>query len=1037
MQIAKRAKLLPVTAVFVSMVVGVFLLVGLLNSSAVEAARETVVSANPQVDQTGKIHLNRIGVYQGDGSEIAAYDASTQQVYVVTGGPDLEILDISEPMTPTLVTTFTIGAGGANSVAVSDGYVAVAVANSETQADGFVHFYDLDGTFVVSVTAGALPDMITYTPDGQSVLVANEGEPNDAYTIDPEGSVSVIDVSGGVPGLTQTDVTKIGFSDFNIGQPRAGELPADVRIFGPGATVAQDLEPEYIAVSADSSTAWVTLQENNALAVLDLTNNEVTTIAALGFKDYSAFGNQLDPSNRDGEGSDGAIRIDNWPVLGMYQPDAIASFEANGQTYLLTANEGDARDYDGFSEEERVKDLVLDSNVFTPTAYYQDDANLGRLNATTVNGDAGNDGFYEEIYAYGARSFSIWDSSGNLVYDSGDHFAHLTAALTPEYFNSQDGDVGEFDSRSDDKGTEPEGVTKGIIDGRTYAFIGLERISGIMVYDVTDPMMPTFVEYVAPVAGDVSPEGLLFIPAEDSPNGKNLLVVSYEVSGTMAVFEIEKRTSLIRQGSYTGSGSEIAAYDAGTQQVYVVTGGPDLEILDISDPMTPTLVTTVTIGAGGANSVAVSDGYVAVAVANSDTQADGFVHFYDLDGTFVISVTAGSLPDMITYTPDGQSVLVANEGEPNDAYTVDPEGSVTVIDVSGGVPNLTQANVTTIDFTDFNSGGSKTLPEAVRIFGPGATVAQDLEPEYIAVSADSNQAWVALQENNAMAILDLTSNEVVTITALGFKDYSAFGNQLDPSNRDGEGGNEAIRIDNWPVLGMYQPDGIASVEADGQTYILSANEGDARDYDGFSEEERVADLMLDTTVFTPTAFYQDDANLGRLNATTVNGDAGNDGFYEEIYSYGARSFSVWNADGTLAFDSGHQFGHLTAALSRDSFNSQGDAGSFDSRSDDKGAEPEGVTKGIIDGRTYAFVGLERIGGIMVYDVTDPLTPTFVEYVAPENGDISPEGLLFIPASQSPTCSPLLVVSYEVSGTTTVYRLGATECKQYFPIIFRN
>jgi hypothetical protein len=251
--------------------VGLLLLVQLMSLSVAGAAGETAVAASPQVDQSGKIHLNRIGSYAGSGSEIAAYDASTQQVYIVTGGDDMEILDISNPITPTLVTTVTIGEGGANSVAVSDGYVAVAVANSDTQADGFVNFYDLDGTFVVSVTAGALPDMITYTPDGQSILVANEGEPNADYDNDPEGSITIVDVSGGVPNLTQADVTQISFTDFNQGGPKT--LPEDVRIFGPGATVAQDLEPEYIAVSADSSQAWVSLQENNAMALLDLTSN--------------------------------------------------------------------------------------------------------------------------------------------------------------------------------------------------------------------------------------------------------------------------------------------------------------------------------------------------------------------------------------------------------------------------------------------------------------------------------------------------------------------------------------------------------------------------------------------------------------------------------------------------------------------------------------------------------------------------------------------------------------------------------------------
>jgi DNA-binding beta-propeller fold protein YncE len=443
----------------------------------------------------------------------------------------MEVLDLNEPLTPTLAFTVPVGAGGANSVAVSGDMVAVAVANDDKQAPGFVYFYDLTGTLVTTVTVGALPDMLTFTPDGQTVVVANEGEPDDDYLIDPEGTVSLIDVSGGLAALTQADVTSLGFTDFNVGAAREGELPTDVRIFGPGATVAQDLEPEYVTVSADSTTAWVTLQENNALAILDLTTPEVSAITALGFKDFNQFGNQLDPSDRD----DG-INLDNWPVYGMFQPDAIASFQSGGNTYLLTANEGDARDYDGFSEEVRIKDITLDTTVFSTTL--QADELLGRLKITDQLGDADDNDQFEALYAYGARSFSIWDTAGNLVFDSGDEFEHLVAALYPTLFNANDSSPAEFDQRSDDKGNEPEGITQGIVNGRTYAFIGLERNGGIMVYDISDPIAPAFVQFLPPTYGNIAPEGLLFIPADESPTCYALLVVNYEDSGTTTIYQL-------------------------------------------------------------------------------------------------------------------------------------------------------------------------------------------------------------------------------------------------------------------------------------------------------------------------------------------------------------------------------------------------------------------------------------------------------------------------------------------------------------------
>jgi predicted extracellular nuclease len=481
------------------------------------------------------------GIFDESAAEIPAYDPASQRLFVVNANSaSVDVLDLSDPTNPTKLFEIegAVFGGVANSVAVKNGVVAIAIEAEVAQDPGSVVFLDTDGNLLKSVTVGALPDMLTFTPDGRRVLVANEGEPSSDYTVDPEGSVSIIDLANGVENAT---VTTADFTAFNaqIDQLRA----AGVRIFGPNATVAQDVEPEYIAVSEDSKTAYVALQENNALAVLDVEAGKITDILPLGFKDHSLEGNGLDASNRD----DG-INIQTYPILGIYQPDAIATYTANGETYIITANEGDARDYDGFSEEARIADLTLDPVAFPNAAELQDNAVLGRLNVTTANGDINGDGAFEQLYSYGARSFSIWNAQGNLVYDSGDDFERITAELIPTEFNSNNDENGSFDSRSDDKGPEPEGVTTGVIAGRTYAFVGLERVGGIMVYDVTTPTAPTFVQYLnnrdfsgdaeAGTAGDLGPEGLIFISGEDSPNGAPLLVVANEVSGTTTVYEI-------------------------------------------------------------------------------------------------------------------------------------------------------------------------------------------------------------------------------------------------------------------------------------------------------------------------------------------------------------------------------------------------------------------------------------------------------------------------------------------------------------------
>ncbi len=490
------------------------------------------------------------GAFNQGASEISAYDPKSERLFVVNGAASsIDVLDISNPAAPTLLFALDLNpfGRGANSVAVNKGEIAVAVEADVKTDPGSVVFFSIDGEFLSQVTVGALPDMLIYTPDGKKVLVANEAEPSGYGPghVDPEGSVSIIDIPHGGRNATQANVTTARFTSFN-----SGGLDPSIRIYGPGATVAQDLEPEYIAISDDSRTAWVTLQENNGIAVLDIRRGRFTQLMGLGFKNHLVPGNGLDGSDRDGPGNSPKINIANWPVLGMYQPDSIVSYKFRGQTYLVTANEGDARDWPGFAEEVRVSSLNLDPMAFPNAAQLKTNAQIGRLTVTNATGNTDGDGDFDELYALGARSFSIWATSGRLVYDSGDQFEQITAQALPTFFNSSNDANNSFDTRSDNKGPEPEGVTIGELFGRTYAFIGLERIGGIMIYDISKPSSPKFVEYVNPrnfagnpaagTAGDLGPEGVLFVPGSDSPNKKPLLIVTNEVSGTTTIFQIER-----------------------------------------------------------------------------------------------------------------------------------------------------------------------------------------------------------------------------------------------------------------------------------------------------------------------------------------------------------------------------------------------------------------------------------------------------------------------------------------------------------------
>ena len=475
------------------------------------------------------------------GAEIPAYDPSSRRLFLTGPNNRLDIADISNPASPITLSSLDLSSYGAgvNSVAIKNGIVALAMEANPITNNGSVVFFDTNGVFQSQVTVGALPDMLTFTPDGNRVLVANEGEP--ANGVNPDGSVSIIDLSAGVLNPTVNTAT---FTSFN-GQENTFRSQG-VRIF-PGQTVSQDVEPEYITVSDDGTTAWVSLQENNAIAIVNIVNAQVTSILPLGAKNFNAPGNGLDPSDQDGVVFGGAtnspaVRINNWPVFGLYQPDTIATVTIAGQTYLISANEGDTR-----NEARRVsnQNLILDPDVFPNAATLKLTQNLGRLDVSSIDG-LNAQGQYSQLFAYGGRSFSIWNVTNGLsqVFDSGDDFEQILATfsatpLTPSIFNS-DGTPSSFDSRSDNRGPEPEGLAVGSVRNRLYSFVGIERAGGFMVYDITNPSNPLFTNYINDSQlGDISPEGLLFIPAADSPNGTPLLIVANEVSRNVAIYSVK------------------------------------------------------------------------------------------------------------------------------------------------------------------------------------------------------------------------------------------------------------------------------------------------------------------------------------------------------------------------------------------------------------------------------------------------------------------------------------------------------------------
>ncbi len=497
------------------------------------------------------VNLNHVssfstGIFDEGASEILSYHSGNQTIYFSNADANsIGRLDISNPAQPSLLGYIDCSpyGGGVNSVVAASNFIAVAVEDTLKQNPGFIVFFDLNGNYLNQVQVGALPDMVGVNSTETFLVSANEGEPSDDYANDPLGSVSIIDLALGVSNLTQAQVTTLDFSSFT-----AQDLDSSVRIFGNNgqSSIAQDLEPEYIAFHPSLPEAYVVCQENNAVIRFNLLTKSLVSIKGLGFKDHSLPGNGFDASDKDGQ-----IDIQPRPVLGMYQPDAFKSASIAGTPYFFTANEGDARDYDGYSEEERVKDLILDSSSYPNASSLQADANLGRLKTTSANGDVDGDGDFDQIYSYGARSFSIWDENMNLIYDSGDELESILAQEEPSHFNSTNDDNDSFDNRSDDKGPEPEAIEHGSFGGMDLLFVAAERHGGLFMFDVSNPNAPVFLEFennrnfALPAddsnAGDLGPEDIVFVSGNDSPVlGTPMVLVANEVSGTISLFELSQ-----------------------------------------------------------------------------------------------------------------------------------------------------------------------------------------------------------------------------------------------------------------------------------------------------------------------------------------------------------------------------------------------------------------------------------------------------------------------------------------------------------------
>jgi len=1087
-------------------------------------AFSTAVSAQNEVYK-----LQWIGTFESppeafdtDRAEHLAYDKEGKRLIIA--GADagiLTVLDINDPTTPVLdgfipavqdaIDMLDTPFESVQSTTVIRGVaVGAIVAIPETNA-GVMGLWDLeDFNWITSVPTGPQPEGIAAwdSPDGTYSLVAcvnegstdydDDGNPEDG--IDPEGSITIMRLEGFGSDASVVFSMTIPF-DASVGTTEQ-LLAKDVRLTGANADKPPlDLEPERAAFHPDGSKLFVNLQDNSAVGVLDVESLSWDFVDGYGFP----------PQMYDASDEDGAINIMNWGTFGSHMPDVADVAVINGKTYFFTADEGSGRDY----EEARLGDVAS-----TCSDDVKEDASLGRLKIITsfpTQKNSEGELICETITSFGGRSFSIFEvtESGiipifNSMSSTETDIESIISGTNPKFFNSQD-DEPNFDNRSDDKGSEPEALRVGQFDGKTLVFVGLERIGGIFVYDVTDPENPTFQDYLnrrhfgnedGPFL-DIGPEDIVFIPAEDSPICRPMISVANAISGSVTNYAIELGAPRVGDGhletpgdfgefttppllsdisdcpagslvsrlewvgtyetmSFGNDAAENLAIDPVTGRYVVIASADEgvLRYVTLDEPTTPTLVAEVPVsqnldlvGDGNFNgdsvqSVVATKGVICAAVVGEEGDAPGRIIIYD-GATYgpLASIETGIKPEGMSVSADGAYVASANEGEvvygDNGQVLVDPPGSVTVVKLEGEGSSISVVESFTVGFEKLSA--QDALAAGLRLVEPSPNdPSLDLEPEATAFTPDGKYLVVNFQDNNGLAVLDLETKEWVSFAGYGTKIMT-----MDASDRcDDDCTSADVDIkdftnDGATIFGLYQPDAIdVGALGDGSYYVVTANEGDARTLpgDGDTEDEDVRLEDIGTTCAENDDLI-DETVLGRLQVTSLlpgEFDSSGKAICEAIYAFGGRSFSVFKltpgADTPLEllYDSDDLLETKIFETNPNFFNADEDDNDIKSRSDAKGPEPEILKLATLNnGKTVLFLGLERIGGVMLFDMTNPSQPVFNDYVnrrnfgadlGEESLDSSPEGIVFVPASASVICADMIVVANAVSGTVTAYRV---------------
>lgn len=937
------------------------------------------------------------GVFDEGGAEIAAFDPVGKKLYATNAHEkQVMIIDYSNPINPTMTGKIDISVYGKNlnGVAFKGGVLAVAVEADPKQDNGFVVFFDAQGNHLKTVEVGALPDMVMFGKVTEKVFVACEGEPDDDYVLDPLGSVAIIDYSNGIQNAYAMTA---GFEAYN--DKKYSLLNKGVRIFGPNASVAQDLEPEYIALNSDETIAYAVCQENNAFAVIDVETAQVLDILPTGYKFMP-----------------GAPILEEFNVneLANYWPELGTPIYEGGETVMLG----------GFSG------LWLDEKESTADKYCfytipDRGPNAGPVAKANVGASQNLRPFKLPDYQARIVKFYLNLNTGKVEFEPTDQIFLTTK--NGEAPISGKGNIPGFDevpvTYTDAEiytnvDYEFEGVQYHKLPYDRYGadFEGIVR-DNIGNFWMCDEYRPAIYQF--------APNGMLierFVPEGCSQLGYESRQMGYYGAETLpAVYN--KR--------WANRGFEAVAYDFDRNLIYAFIQSP------MYNPSSATKNN--------------SDVIRILAIDLYGTPVAEYVYLLERNRDSGYSTgRTDKIGDAVFLGDDELLVIERDSGMPGEneskkyIYHIDLTNATNILEmpisskaISEAPGDKTLEMMTAQDLHD--AGISPVFKRKVLNLPSIGYLPSDKAEGLATIPGAFMDTGLFVMNDNDFGLAGAGVTDACTLGRIMFNYNYGF----DASDKD-----DMINISFWPTMQMLLPDAIVGFERDGMQFVLTANEGDSRDYDGYSEEERVEDLNLDPAKIGDIEELQKEENLGRLKVTSANGDIDGDGYYDYIYNYGGRSLSIFDLYGNMVWDSGDMFEQKIAEMYPDYFNFNNDENdSFDKRSDDKGPEPEGITMGKIDGEDYVFICMERIGGFFVFKINDFTTyddiANAIEYVTyynnrnftyefdPDNitpaqiaevGDLGPEAMVFISKKDSPVDAPMLITTNEITGSVTAFAL---------------